>query len=201
MANRYFGGFHWVRSKTSPGMYTAAPPLQILPVASAYGTVLYRGDPIKVLSDGTVSAASAGDTLYGFFSHAVQYYDGTVVRGGGKLPVSTYGSVLSRQSLVAVIPARGQIFRGYADDATTATTLSAFQAYVQENIEWVAGTAVGDQSGALLDISTHATTNTLSLRIENIPDIDLTDFTSVGVPIEFSVNLIQDTGSGSTTGT
>ncbi len=200
MANPYKGGFRWARSKAGPGQYTEAP-IRILPVATAYGTVLYRGTAVKLLSDGTVSAASAGDTIYGVFDAAEQYYDGSVVRGGGKLPVSSWGTVISRQSLARVIPVRDQIFFAACDDATTGTTLAAYQAFVGENVEWVAGTASGDESGDLLDISTHNTTNTLSVRIEGIVNPQLTDFTSVGVTLEVSFNLIQDTGSGSTTGT
>lgn len=200
MANVYKGGFRWIRSKTTPGQHSQAP-INILPVASAYGTVLYRGGAVKLLSDGTIAAASAGDTIYGVFEGAEQYYDGTVVRKGGKLPVSTWGSVIPRQSLARVIPVRDQIFAAACDDNTTATTLATFQSYVGENVEWIAGTASGDESGDLLDISTHNTTNTLSVRIEGISNPTLTDFTSVGVTLEVSFNLIQDTGSGSTTGT
>lgn len=200
MANSFKGGFRWARSKTGPGQ-NVNRPIMILPVASAYGTVLYRGGAVKLLNDGTIAACAAGDTVYGIFDGAAQYYDGTVVRSGGKLPVSTWGSNISRQSLARVIPVRDQIFLAAGDDATTGTTLAAYQAFVQENVEWVAGTAVGDESGDLLDISTHATTNTLSVRIEGISNPQLTDFTSTGVTLEVSFNLIQDTGSGSTTGT
>jgi len=200
MSNIVRGGARWKRNKHSPD--STDPPIQILPVASAYGTALYRGDFVKVLSDGTIAACSAGDTIYGVVSHVPQYYDGTVVRAGGSLPASTtWGSVIGRESLVAVIPVRGQIFSLCADDGTTAVTQATFESYVQENVEWVAGTHVGDQSGTLADISTHATTNTLSLRIENIPNKNFQDFTSTGVELEVSVNLVQDVGSGSTTGT
>jgi hypothetical protein len=200
MANSYKGGFRWARSKSGPGQ-GVNPPVNILPVATAYGTVIYRGGAVKLLSDGTIAAAAAGDTIYGIADGAAQYFDGTVVRSGGKLPVSSWGTNISRQSLLRVIPVRDQIFLAAGDDATTGTTLAAYQAFVGENVEWVAGTAVGDESGDLLDISTHATTNTLSVRIEGISNPQLTDFTSTGVTLEVSFNLIQDTGSGSTTGT
>lgn len=194
------GGFRWSRSKDNPRV--TSPPIVIVPVATAYGTAFYRGDAVKVLSDGTLAAAAAGDTIYGVFDSADQYYDGTVIRSGGSIPASvSWGTVIQRQTRARVIPVRSQIFRICADDATTATTLSAYQAFLQENAEWVAGTHVGDQSGTLLDISTHATTNTLSVRIEGICDPDFQDFASLGVNLEVSFNLIQDTASGSTTGT
>lgn len=37
------------------------------PIASAYATALGQGDAMKLLNDGTISAASAGDRVIGFF--------------------------------------------------------------------------------------------------------------------------------------
>jgi hypothetical protein len=71
---------------------------------------------------------------------------------------------------------------------------------VQENIDFASGTATGDQSGYLLDVSTNATTAE-DLRVENVPDLETTNFAGTGVELEVSFNLIQDTASGSTTGT
>lgn len=196
MANLLRGGFRWVGSKTAPaGM---SMPVIILPVASAYGTVLYRGLPVKLASTGTIQAAAPGDAVYGIFDGAEQYYDGTQVRKGASLPVSTYGSNLSRQSKARVIPVRDQFFEIDADDASTFTTQATYQAAVGENAEWAAGTPVGDQSGALLDISGHATTNTLSVRIENIPNQEEQDFAALGVKLTVSFNLIQDATSSAT---
>lgn len=200
MANRRLSGFRWVRSKDNPNAHS--PPIVRRVVATGYATAIYTGDAVKVISDGTITACSAGDTIYGVCDGVDQYYDGVVIRRGGSLPASTsWGSNYERRSLVRVIPVRNQIFRMDADDATTFTTAATYEAAIQENCEWVAGTAVNDQSGTLLDISTHATTNTLSLRIEDVPDPNLQDFASVGVKVDVSFNLIQDTGSGSTTGT
>lgn len=196
MSNLSRVGFRWVGSKTDPA--GASMPVIILPVASAYGTVLYRGLPVKLVSTGTIQAAAPGDAVYGIFDGAEQYYDGTQVRKGASLPVSTYGSNLSRQSKARVILARDQFFEIDADDASTFTTQATYQAAVGENVEWVAGTPVGDQSGALADISTHATTNTLSVRIENIPNQEEQDFAALGVKLTVSFNLIQDATSSAT---
>lgn len=199
MANVARGGFRWRGNKLAPA--STSPPVMIYPVASAYATVLYRGDPVKLASTGTIQAAAAGDRVIGVFAGAEQYYDGTVVRKGASLPVSTWGTNLSRQSKARVILARGQIFEVDADEATTATTQAAYEAFVGENAEWVAGTAVGDVSGAQLDISTHAVTNTLSVRILDIPNKDNQDFASANVKLTVEFNLTQDTAAGTTTGT
>ncbi len=193
------GGLRWVRSKYTPG---DAPPIELGVVATAYGTKINTGDIVKLLNDGTFAAAVAGDTAYGICDGCQQYYDGTAIRSGAALPASTsWGTVWERRSLIRVIPGRGQIFRMCADDKTTFTTPATYLAAVGENCEWIAGTASGDQSGTLLDISTHATTNTLSLNIQGFPDQSITDFSGLYVPVEVTFNLIQDQASGSTTGT
>lgn len=197
MANLQRTGFRWRASQLDPA--GASMPLIVLPVASAYATVLYRGLPVKLAATGTIQAASPGDAVYGIFDGAEQYYDGVQVRKGGSLPVSTYGSNLSRQSKARVILVRDQIFEIDADDASTFTTQATYEAAVGENAEWVAGTPVNDQSGALLDISTHAVTNTLSVRIVDVPNKEGQDFAALGVKLHVVFNLIQD-ATASTTG-
>lgn len=199
MANVSHNGFRWVYNRNAPG---APPPVRILPVATAFNVALPRGYPVKIISDGTIEDADPGDAVYGITDGVEQYYDGTVVRSGTSLPASiSWGTNISRQSRVRVIPVRGQVFQVVADDNTTATTLAAYQAFVQENVEWAAGTASGDEAGCVVDISGHAVTNTLSVRIEDVPNRETQDFTSTGVVLHVSFNLIQDTGSGAILGT
>lgn len=202
MANISRNGFRWVGNKLSPS--STEPPIVILPVASAYATAIPRGYPVTLLNDGTVTVAAVTDTVYGIADGVAQYYDGSVLRKGGMLPASTtYSSNIGRQSLLRIIPVRGQLFRATVDDAVTATTLAGYIAFVGENVPWVAGTTVGDEAGCQLDISLHATTATAAFvwRIENIPDRELQDFASSGVSLLVSCNLPQDTAGGSTTGT
>jgi hypothetical protein len=202
MANYQRGGLRWVRSRTNPDQHS--PPIEFKTVATSYATALYTGDIVKIVSDGTIAAAAAGDTAYGVFDGAEQYYDvaNGVMKKGGSLPSTVaWGTVWERRSVARVIPFRGQVFRMCCDDATTFTTPATYDDSVGENCEWIAGTAVGDQSGTLLDISTNNTTNTLSLRILSYPNQNLTDFASAYVPVDVVANLIQDEASGSTTGT
>lgn len=193
-------GFRWVFNKQSPG---SPPPMRVLHVATGYATKLNRGAPLKLLTDGSVDLAAPTETVYGIMDGVEQYYDGTVVRSGIGLPASTaWGTNISRQSRVRVIPVRGQMFAVVADDNTTATTLAGYQAFIGENVEFVAGTSVGDEAGHQIDISTHnPATATHTVRIEDVPNKETQDFTSTGVVLHVSFNLIQDTGSGSTTGT
>lgn len=200
--NQNKNGFRWVGSRTNPNAHS--PPIMILPVADAYGTAIPRGYPVTMISDGTMTVAAVTDVVYGISDGVAQYYDGTVVRAGNVLPASTtYGTVLSRQSKLRVIPVRGQLFRVNCDDGTTATTQAGYEAFVGENLPWVAGTATSGEAGCQVDISLHATTATSAFvwRIENVPDKETQDFSSTLVSLLVSCNLPQDTAGGSTTGT
>lgn len=46
------------------------------PIASAYGTSIYRGDPVGALADGTIGRAAAGSQARGVF-WGVEYVDST----------------------------------------------------------------------------------------------------------------------------
>lgn len=200
MANRPNAiGFRWVRNKLAP---TSEPPRITLPIASAYATSLGRGAPVKLLSDGTVDLAATNASVYGVFDGMAQNYNastGFVGPAPKYTATVTYGSDMTRQSLAYVIPVVGQVFRITCDDNVTATTQAAYEALVGGNIDFAAGTAVGDRSGHVADISTIATTAE-DLRIVNIPDKTSTDFSATGVEIEVEFNLIQGTQVGSTTG-
>jgi hypothetical protein len=202
MPNLHRKGFRWVGHKNAPSQTN--PPIILKPVADDYATTLKIGQPVKVVSTGYIEAATAGDDIFGVFVGAEQYYDSTIaaLRGGPTLPASTsYDTNASRVSLARVIPARDQLFEINVDDNTTATTYLGYVAFLSENAEWAAGTASDELAGCVLDISTHAVTDTLSVRIEDIPDRNMQDFSAADVRLVVSFNEIQDTGSGSETGT
>jgi hypothetical protein len=178
-------------------------PVVEKPIASAYATSIYQGDPVKMTTDGTLQLAAPTDAVYGVFLGMKQVYNsslGVVAPAGAYIATVTYGSVMSRQSIARVVPVRSQVFRISCDDATTATTQAAYEALMGENCEFATGTASGDRSGLLLDISTHNTTNTITCRIEDVPDKDITNFAATGVELEVIFNVIQDVLGGSATG-
>lgn len=200
MANRPNAiGFRWVRNRLAP---TSEPPRETLTIASGYATSLGRGAPVKVISDGTIQLAATNDSVYGVFDGMAQNYNastGFVGPAPAYVATVTYSSNMSRQSRAYVIPVRGQVFRITADDNTTATTQAAYEAHIGTNVDFAAGTAAGDRSGHVCDISTVATTAE-DLRIVNVPDVTTTDFSATGVELEVEFNLIQGTQVGSTTG-
>jgi hypothetical protein len=200
MANRSWGGFRYRGNLTAPG--AVEPRIEIVPVATGYATALYYGDPVKLATDGTLQAAAAGDRLFGVFVGAEQYWDGTVKRKGLSIPAGVaWGTNVDRQTKARVIKATPGIYWELdADDGVTATTQAAHEAFIGENCEWVAGAATGEYSGAALDISTHATTATLSLRIVDIPNRDQQDFASSRVKYYVEINL-ANYPAGTATGT
>jgi len=200
MANRALGGFRWVGNAVAPSV--AEPPIVIRPVADDFAVQLSIGDPVKLISTGYIEDADPGDDVFGIFAGAEQYFDGDVIRKGGKIPADTsYDTNFARQTLARIIPVRDQLFDCDADTALTGGAWSDWLAIVGENVEWQTGTAVGDHSGVTLDISGHATTNTFSVRIDSIPNRDMQDLAAARVKVRCKFNLVQDVGSGAILGT
>ena len=200
MANRVTPGAKWRYSLLAPNSDT--PPIEIMNIADDYGTQLSIGDFVKRINTGYIERAAAGDTLYGVFVGMEQYWDGTAMRKGGHYPASTsYDTNFERQSKARVIPIFGQAFEMDSDTAgSSEDTYAEHLAFVGENCEWVTGTATGSYSGNLLDISTHATTNTLSLRLVGLSRHVDTDFAAVGVKWIVTGNLVHAPATGTTTG-
>lgn len=198
MANLVRKGFRWVGSKYAPG--NPVPPIQLIPVADDYATKLALGDPVKLVSTGYLERAATNDNVIGVFDGMHQYFDGSVIRQGPHYPASTsYDTNFERVSIARVITAKGQLFEGTCDDATTATTYAAYLALRGENVDFVVAASVGDHSSSQIDISTHATTAE-DLRIEDVPDRNFQEFDAANVRLIVSFNLVLEGGAGSTTG-
>ena len=114
-----------------------------------------------------------------------------------RLPgATTGGGVIDRQSRALVVPVQGVVFECDVDDATTATTFGAYQAYIHENVDHV---CVADLTNASkpkanpkLDISGHATTHTLGWRIVGVStSLENQDFSGTGVKLYVVCNNIQ----------
>lgn len=199
MPNIAFKGFRWVHNSFAPTCMT--PPVELCSVASAYGTALKIGDPVKRLSTGYVDRAATNEVVYGVVAGVENYYDGTVIRKGGQLPASTtYGSNEERRTFIRVIRAEGQEFEATVDENTTATDYAGYLAFIGENVDIALNTGVNDYSGAQLDISTHATTAE-DFRITAVPDPGLQDFAATNVRLRGMFNLVYKVGADSTTGT
>lgn len=173
MANRAIGGFRWKRSLTGG----TTPTVVYARVANNYGTRISFGDPLVLLSDGTVAVAVGSEgtqsVIYGV-ANGAEYMESGVRRKNRFLPASTtftpttVGSI--QESYIEVILAAGAIFEVDADDGSTISTIAGAYNLVGENCDHVftAGTAANGESATLLDISTHAITASLQWRILEI---------------------------------
>lgn len=197
--NPHFYGFRPVK-----GHESYPYQIQRMRVASGYSPTVSGnnvnvnvGDPVKKVSDGTVALCAAGDAVYGVVTAIRQYYDTNLGRMNFRkyLPFNTvYGTNLERTSFVEIVLAQGAIFEVDADDNVTATTQATYTTYIGENADQ---NNVGDTTNQTvnpqLDISTHATTNTLVWRIVDIaPTMDQMDYSGKFVKLYVTANVVQD---------
>ena len=155
------------------------------------------GDPVKMVSTGTVGLSITTNDVWGIVMAVKPYWNGTAMTYGNRLPgATTGGGLISRQSRVMVCPVEAYIWECDVDDASTATTYAAYQAFIHENVDH---TCVADLTNAskpkanpLLDISGHNTTATLGWRIMGIsPSLDNADFSGTYVKLWVTCNNVQ----------
>jgi hypothetical protein len=157
-ANPVHSGFRYVRSIFGEN---DTPNVLSCQVASNNATAIFKGDPVKRATDGTVLAAAAGDNIFGVAVGArYRNADGVLIEKD-YLPAATVYTTDASRSIVFVIPATPfTIFEVDADDGTSITTVAAARAILWENCDHIyttAGNTSTGMSGAQLDISTHAT--------------------------------------------
>jgi hypothetical protein len=188
-------GFRWRKSRTGSG----EPVIEYYPVASAYQAApggvnvdLNIGDPVKKVTDGTLALAAAGDAIFGIVATVAPYWDGSKMVVNNRLPGgTTYGTVVPRQSWLGIYLFADNIFEVVADDATTATTELAYQAFIGENADITINQTAGDTHAyPKLDISDHKQ-GTAQCRIVGLGDAVYTDFTGANVPILVTGNEVQ----------
>lgn len=200
ITNRYFYGFRWSkafnggRALPSPVERFVATAYQANPVT--YNCDLYVGDPVQEVNDGSVALVADGSndgvftgSPWGIIVGIKKYYDGSVITGGTYLPGGTTWTTDDQQATLLVVPITAGVWECCVDDATTATTKSAYQAYIGENVEGkYAATAVG-KSYPKLDISSHATTYTLGFKIVGLSQsVDNIDYAGANISLAVVAN-------------
>ena len=200
-------GFRWVGGKDS------CPHQREMFVADAVDSEddaaancdIRRGDPVKLVSDGTVNLAKTTEKVYGIVAEVLGVYDSANGTYGPSNRVpngATGGGILDRRTRVSVIPAKGEIFEVDVDDAVTATTEAAYQAFVNENVEHVCVRALSNGNYAAfpkIDISGHATTAGLGWRIVGLSkSLQNKDFSGANVKILVTVNDSSEASSPAT---
>lgn len=181
----------------------ACPPGFPMVVADAYGGSLNSidvdlnvGDLVKRVSTGTIEHADGNETttesVMGVVVGIIQYWDGSVIRSGSKVPNgSTGGGLYERQTRVLVVPAGWGIWEADVDVSAAAyDTRAEYQAFVGENVDHInVANATTDKANPRIDISTHATTESLVWNIVGIsPTHENQDFSGEYVKLLLAIN-------------
>jgi hypothetical protein len=162
----------------------------------ASNVALRAGDPVTKLSTGGVTlcagfeASGTGVAVFGIVYAILPYWDAAqnLMVPGNALPSDIAWVGLERQSKVLVIPAEAGLWEIDCNDASTATTEAAYQAFIGENCDHTLAGASGTIVNPRLDISEHVTT-TAQWRIEGIsPSQENRDFSGNYVKLLVRVN-------------
>lgn len=185
-----------------------------LVVPSAVATDIFPGDPVIAATDGSVSRTPAGtaagaatDGITGVCVDIIQFKDpaGFVRRNGCRfIPSGTAYTADADRSIISVCLANvDTVFRVRANAAAASITVARAQGWANaDHIYTGADTALG-LSGARLNISTIAVTNTNQWRIikweDNRPSNDptQTDYSILVVPnLPFALPIVGQSTTG-----
>jgi hypothetical protein len=165
--------------------------------------LLGPGDPVIKLATGGVTlcpgAETTAQTPFGVVMAVLPYWDAAsgFMKPAECLPSAVaWGTNLERQSKVLVQPFETAYWEIDCDDAVSATTEAAYQAFIGENTEYRLNGGIvptanpQNRAHPRLDISAHATTNTFNLRIVRVSHTkDNVDFTGNYVKMIVELNL------------
>jgi hypothetical protein len=186
MANIVRGGFH-------PRRDVGIPSPRRYEVASSYGTALFPGDVVTLLTDGTVAASSAGDAalILGVISH-VSYVSNSVRVFGPYIPATTVYTPTTRGSIQASYvyvwdDPNIEYIACLASHANTNTAAKIYAA-VGSNMDLVAtaGSTTYGRSGFTLDGNPIA--GTAQFRILEVLRNPANDLTSANAQVVCQIN-------------
>lgn len=206
-------GFRWCKGMSTgptpkPHKYFVASAASFDVNGGAQNIRLRAGDLIRRASSGGVSLCDGAEGAGGELPPCAvvvglrPYFDGNSMVFSDTLPSdTTYGTNLERQTEVLALPLMpGMVFEVDCDDAVTATTRAAYQAFEGENCSFRNTGAVGElYANPKLDISTHATTGTLVWRIVQVPnDFENFDYSGANVKLYVTPNYVQQPWAAAT---
>lgn len=203
-AARY--GFRWVRGREGGKPMPVIEERICATGASfdvnggAQNVSLRKGDPVILLSDGSVDLCDGNEgaggalNLYGIFMGCKQYWNGTkLLMAQEYLPSDiSWGTVWERRTIVYVAPFLAGVWEIDTDDTSASyDTEAEFHAFVGENADYKLWGASGELfANPRLDISTHATTSTLVLRIVDVSKtVENADYAGNYVKMHVEANL------------
>jgi hypothetical protein len=207
--NRHLYGFRWSRSYNA----SAIPgPVEWVRLATAYNGSITGGsaidtnvgDPMVGLSTGYFAHAAGSETTavaaYGIVVGIGKVWDGSLMQSVNRVVNSggAYGTNLTRQTKIAVVPVDQGYWEIDCDDKTTATDLAGYLALKGENTNHVLTTGSEPLANPLLDISLHNTT-ALLWRIVDVSDtIENRDLSGLYTKLIVKANVAQMSWSSST---
>lgn len=167
-------------------------------IASTYATALYTGDPVTILTDGTLGVGVAGSAIVGVFA-GVKYIDST---GVPKFQAYWPGNpgVLTGSTVEAlVIDDPNVVFtiQETSGTGTAGTPLALADRGLNANFLYTAGTAATGQSAVSLNNASEADTSTLNLKILQL---DPTPGNAVGAFANWLVVINNHLYKGGVTG-
>lgn len=201
--NRVEYGFRWSTAYNGypmpmPLEFTIADDESFDVSGGASKVKLGPGDPVRIQSDGHLDLAAGNETTaegaFGIVIGVKPYWDGDFMQPSNTIPSDvSYDTNLARQTKVHVVPVTAGAWEVDVDDSSTATTQSAYQAFVGENADHIlTGSTDNDRAYPKLDISTHATTSSLIWRILKIsPTLNNEDFSGANVKLVVIPNVAQ----------
>jgi hypothetical protein len=136
------------------------------PVASGYGTSLFKGDPVTVLTDGTLGIGVAGSSVVGVF-FGIQYTDaaGNIVNSPNWVASSTTRGSVTATAFVVDDPNVVFTIQESNGSGAAGTPLALTDVGLNANFAVGTGSTATGNSGATLNNTTEADTSTLNLKI------------------------------------
>ena len=188
-------GFQPVKKLDGSAWTGATNPYQI---TSTYATALFRGDPVTILSDGTLGVGTAGATCVGVF-WGVKYTDSTgVVKFMNYWPGNPgvlTGSVV--EALVIDDPNTVFSIQETSATGTAGTPLALADRGLNINFLYTAGSTSTGSSAVSINNASEADTSTLNCKILQL---DPTPGNAVGAFANWLVVLNNHLYKGGVTG-
>lgn len=180
---------------------TVASGYQAQDDASGFSVDLNVGDPVKLVSDGSIALANTTEAVFGIIVAFGYYYNGSKMVPTNYLPGGSTWTKEWQKPKVYVVPINACQWEIDVDEAVTATTEATYRALVGQNVTHTCvGVSATKKADPRLDISSAATTAGLVFRIEGIsPSAQNKDFSGTNVKLLVSANLSQDAGQAATT--
>lgn len=212
MANNIAGygfryAYNWPGQSPNPSVVTriVASAASFDPSGGTANCKLGAGDLVNEVSDGTVffcQGTENGQTPrlpWGVVVGVKQYFDTSLGQAGAIrphprfLPSDITWSGVGNASIVYCIPISSAVWEVDVDENTTATTEPAYRDMIGENVDHINTNSPTDRLNPKLDISSNATTATLSMRIVGIStSLENADFTGTGVKLYVRANLTSE---------